>query len=450
MSAHDGFPSTVYPYSNGRPAIYLSVDNLRIGSDGYLRTLAHELEHALHWTANPGQEGWLEEGLAELASGLITGSSGGSADSFRVHPETQLTSWSEKPWEASTHYQASYLWARYLVERGDAGAFARIVRSGGQGWETIQRYATQLGIDGGATGLFRDWLVANLVNDTRLADGRYGYHGLSLPPLTVQPLTPGGGSVSASVSQFGASYFELASASESVLKVTVQPTVQLIPSTSVDGAMFWSERGDNRASSLTRWFDLSGVQSATLTYRAWYELEPDYDYCYVLASRDGAQWQALVTSRTQNPAQSGAALGPGITGRADDWISDHTDLSQFAGGPAAVRFQCVTDQSYSSHGLALDDIAIPELGFVDNADQDTGWITDGFVRAPNAMSANPLLLEVEVGSSGIVVNRLTPDGSGFAQLAIGAGSGDTRRYAIVSGLAPRTLLPESFTIELAR
>ena len=37
---------------------------------------------------------------------------------FRAISDVQLTAWSEKPWEARAHYEASYLWARYLTERG--------------------------------------------------------------------------------------------------------------------------------------------------------------------------------------------------------------------------------------------------------------------------------------------------------------------------------------------
>src|SRR5947209_18084687 len=41
----------------------------------------------------------------------------------------------------------------------------------------------------------------------------------------------------------------------------------------------------------------------------------------------------------------------------------------------------VTDAALDFDGFAVDDIAIPEIGFTDDAEQDGGWTANGFLRS---------------------------------------------------------------------
>lgn len=451
MTSHDGYPRSVFPYSNERLTIYLNVDNVRPGTDGYARVLAHELEHLLHWTVNPGQEGWLDEGLAEVASALATGAPASGGGSFRGQPDTQLTAWSEKPWEAGIHYQASHLWARYLLHRGGGpAAMADLVGAGGRGLQTVEQYGRRRIVGSDARDLFRDWLVANLVDDASLEDGRYGYPDLSVQLAAAQQLAPDGPAIQATVSQFGADYYDLRDARGGLLRVEVEPTVRLVPTDGARGGVFWGQRGDNSATSMSRWLDLRGVPRATLQFRAWYDLEPSYDFCYLLASHDGQLWTALETTRTTTANPFGAALGPGLSGRSSDWVDDAADLTPFAGAWTAVRFECVCDQGYSSHGLALDELAVPEIGFRDDGDQDQGWELSGFVRAPNGMRQPFLVAVVELVGRTLSIRHVPVDAQGRAEVRL-ADAPDVRwSAAIVSGLAPVTLVPASYSIELTR
>ena len=91
FSASDEYPKTIYPYSNEREMIYMSTGAF-VGRPPYLGTLAHELQHAVHWAADAGEETWINEGLSEVAKNL--------ADYgftfvrfFAADPGAQLTTW---------------------------------------------------------------------------------------------------------------------------------------------------------------------------------------------------------------------------------------------------------------------------------------------------------------------------------------------------------------------
>jgi hypothetical protein len=452
MSAADAAPRSVFPFSNERLMVYLSLDSLRPGGRSYNATLAHELEHLAHFVVNPSQEGWLDEGLAELASNLVMEAGAPSLSTFRSRSDTQLTAWSEKPWEARAHYEASYLWNRYLMERaGGPAALSDLVHAGGQGLATVDRFARNRGIEGGVDRLFRDWLVANLVGDVGQGDGRYGYQGLDQRSALAGSIRLGDVAVDGQVHQFAGNYYELSFDSRAELRIEAAPTVPLISSDDVHGAMFWSIRGDNLDTRLTRRFDLTGLGQASLHYRIWHDLEPDYDFCYSLGSPDGALWRPLAGRRTTDSDLAGSALGPGYTGSSGSppaWLDEVVDLTPFAGQIAYVRFECVTDQSYSGPGFAIDDVSLPEIGFADDAEADQGWTAEGFVRAPNLMAQPAALLVVRVGSDGVAVREvpLGPDGRGRLSLE-DPGSG-SHWFAVVAGLAPATLEQMTYRLSL--
>jgi hypothetical protein len=448
MSANDVLPRTVFPYSNQRLTIYLSG---RAGSSGFNGTLTHELEHLAHFVVNPDQQGWLDEGLAELVSSLVTESPPTAATTFRGHPDVQLNAWTPTPSGARAHYDASSLWARYLVERGGGPAsLATLVGSGGQGFETVERYAAARGWSGGLTALFTDWLIANGVGNASLADGRYGYQGSEQRAAPVAQLTPGADPVAERVHQYAADYFELDPNSAGDLHLALTSTVPLVDTTA-DGALFWSIRADNLDTRLTRRFNLAAVTSATLRYRLWHDIETDYDFCYTLASRDNANWTPLSGRWTTERDTVGASLGPGYTGSSGSppaWQDEEIDLTAFAGESVDLRFECVTDQSYSGPGFAIDDITIPEIGFRDDAESDRGWQTEGFIRAPNRMSQPAAVMLVEAGATELRRRDLPLAADGTALLQLIPDPTLQRRLVIVTALAPATLSEMPYRIWL--
>ena len=52
---------------------------------------------------------------------------------------------------------------------------------------------------------------------------------------------------------------------------------------------WWGGNGDSIDTTLEREFDLSGVESATLEFWMWYEIEEDWDYAFVSVSTDDGE-----------------------------------------------------------------------------------------------------------------------------------------------------------------
>jgi immune inhibitor A len=452
MTAADAQPRSVFPYSNERPVVYLNTQTSRPGSPGYNATLAHELEHLAHFLVNPVQVGWFDEGLAELVSHLVRESPPPTHPRFREKSDVQLTAWSEQPGDARPHYEASYLWSQYLMERGGgAGSLADLIGVGGQGLVTADRFARTRGLDGGVNGLFREWLVANLVDNAAVGDGRFGYRGLDQRSGLADRLYVDGDTIEDTVHQFAGRYYELALEGAAELWIEVGLTVPLIGAGDVRGPFFWSLRGDNLDTRLTRRFDLSQTDQATLRYRVWHDLERDYDVCYTLGSSDGMSWLTLAGRWTTDRDNLGQVLGPGYTGSSGTgWLDEEIDLSPFAGGPAYIRFECVTDQSYSAPGFAVDDVEIPEIGFSDSADFDQDWSFEGFVRVINAMAQPATVMIVEESDSGLNVWEVPLDVAGRGRVSLGGPThGAHWTAAIVTGLAPATLEKMAYRLSLA-
>ena len=131
---------------------------------------------------------------------------------------------------------------------------------------------------------------------------------------------------------------------------------------------WWSNRADESAVRLTQQYDLSPLAPGTpltLTASMWWEIEADYDYGYVMASRDGEHWQILPGKHSAMDNPSGNALGPGYTDisgddpdRTPQWVDEQFDLSAYAGGPLWLQFSYVTDDAVNLAGWMVDDVQL--------------------------------------------------------------------------------------------
>jgi bacillopeptidase F (M6 metalloprotease family) len=158
--------------------------------------------------------------------------------------------------------------------------------------------------------------------------------------------------------------------------------------TSTDGGAWWSNRGDAMDTRLTREIDLSSLSEATLRFQAWYDLEKQFDFVYLSASRDGGRtWQVLPGRNTIADRDTGNNYGVGWTGSSGaDWVDEEVDLTPFAGSDVLLRFDYVTDQSYNGQGFALRNVSIPEL----DLDEPGAAEKPGAPKASFASSARSL------------------------------------------------------------
>jgi hypothetical protein len=463
FSSWDEYPRSVFRFSNEREMIHIDLGSGRPGSSGFDGTLAHEFQHMVHWRGNSHDDTWVDEGFAELSSALSTGSKGSSTGSLQRQPDTQLTTWSPTG-QTGAHYQASYLFTHYLAQRFGEEALGKIIAEPGRPPDTITAYLSDAGLGISFDDVFEDWLVANLLDDPSVGDGRYVHNGIDHHAAIGLALHPDGQPAEQIVHQYGAQYVELdGDGLDAELVFEGAPSVRLVGTDATSGrSLWWSNRADGMDSTLTRAFDLSGVTSATLSFNLWYDTERDFDFCYVLVSQDnGTTWQVVRGARASDVNPTGNAIGPGYSGQSGvsagpgnatpTWISDRVDLTPFAGGQVLVRFEYVTDQGYNASGVALDDVEIPELGFRDDAESDAaGWTAEGFLRSANEIPQTWSLQLVEQHKGGqTTVRPLRADGAGRVTERIAGLGGDVEKAVlVVSGLAPRTLETAPYRVTL--
>ena len=146
-------------------------------------------------------------------------------------------------------------------------------------------------------------------------------------------------------------------------------------------------------------------------------------------------------SSTRDPLQT--AFGPSYTGSSGGWRREQIDLSPFAGREILLRFEYVTDDAVNGAGWCIDDIAIPDAGFFDDAESDAGWTSAGFVRAGGHSVAQEFAVRLAQGAGGdAVVVPLPPGAGGRRHFSI-----DAPATLIVVPFAPKTTQPAVFTVE---
>jgi hypothetical protein len=64
-----------------------------------------------------------------------------------------------------------------------------------------------------------------------------------------------------------------------------------------------------------------------------------------------------------------------------------------------LRFEYITDEGVNLEGFAIDDIAIPELGFVDDAEGDGLWRAEGFRRLTGPLPQRFAVQVIEMGET---------------------------------------------------
>ncbi len=449
-SSADEFPRALYPFSNEAEMATVHVDTVSVGSQAYYAALTRELQRLIQWFQDRNEERWVKEGLAELAVRLNGLDPGLPERVYLGNPDTSLTAWDDE--NSLAHRGATALFATYFHERfGDAGTRALIAQplNGTMGFDAA---LAEIGASRTFEVLFAEWLAANYLDSVPGGDARYSYASLDVaqPILAATcdsyPITE-----ELSVQQFGADYILLHGRSDLHVRFSGAATTPLLGLTPHSEATFWwSNRADESLTTLTRPFDLSGVERATLTYWAWYDVEEGYDYVTVEVSADGgASWQVLHTPSGTDADPHGNNPGWGYTGSSDGWIQEAVDLSPYVGGQVLVRFAYLTDGIVTGPGFVLDDVAIPEIGYADDVESgDGGWQTAGFVRTNDLVPQGYLVLLIGLGDT-VTVTRLPVQDDQTGEWTVLLGQEELHEAVLViSGLAPLTTQPAPYRLEI--
>ncbi len=450
-SSADEFVRLINPNSNEKEIFYINIDNRRPGQPGFDEVLAHEYQHMIHWNEDRNEETWVNEGLSELAA-VRNGFPATRAErQFLLEPDWPLTNW---PDQTAKAYGSAYLFMQYVADRfGDEAVRALVAHpfNGAHGVEAV------LGMP--FEDLFADWAVALLLDDPQ--GGPYAFPSLNLNGVwQTQTFRRYPATFSDTVAQYGIDYLrflpEAGRTGTLVITFDGDDTVSLLPTTAHSGAFaFWSHRGDDVNTTLTRAFDLRSVSSATLEFWAWYDIEKDFDYVYVSVSTNGgATWQALPTAHTVSSNPNGNAFGPGFTGTSGDgetptWVFNQVDLTPFVGQEVLVRFEMVNDDALNANGFWLDDVRVPEIGYATDFEQDEGgWQANGWVRVHNRLAQRFVVRAVLVREEGEEVVPLLLDEANRGRLEVpGMGADVQAVVLVVGGTTPVTTQRAGYTLE---
>jgi hypothetical protein len=457
FSASNSYSHLAEPYSNEREMFYINLNALPPGSAYFDSVLAHEFQHMIHWYQDRNEGTWVNEGMSELAP-LINGYGSSSFTGVYLNtPDTQLTSWADTPNQAAANYGVSFLFMAYFLQRFGKEMTQAVVAHPNNGIAGFNAILAEHGYPERFDDIFADFLVANYLNRPQAGDGYWGYQDITLDPLAVsEHYSVYPAQSQATVNQYGADYIELTGSGDVALTFSGDTQVKVVDNEAHSGQYQWySHRGDDSNTRLTRAFDLRGVKSATLTYWTWFDIEPDWDYGYVeVSTDDGQTWTILQTphSATTNPSGNAYGVGyTGLSGNGPSWLEERLDLTQFAGQEILVRFEYVTDDAVNRPGWTLDDIAIPEIGFTDDVEAGpNGWQAEGFVRMDNILPQRFLVQLLAVGDE-IALQKIPLDQNNQGSFTLtGLGSQVNRAVLIVSGLAPVTTQPANYSYQLSQ
>lgn len=456
-SSADEYSQLANPYSNEREMFYISLSGLVPGTDLYDGVLAHEFQHMIHWAKDRNEDTWVNEGCSELSAHLNGYDPGGFEWAYIADPDVQLTNWPSEGSSAS-NYGASYLFMLYFLGRFGPEATQAVVAQAENGTAGFDRVLVDYDLT--FDDVFTDWLAANYLDNLAMvgdsAGSAYSYPEAVIGPVSIDvshatyPVER-----DSTVHQYGADYVRLTGAGDLAIEFEGATSVRLVPTDAYSGQYaWWSNRGDDSDATLTRAFDLTGVESATLQVRMWYDIERDWDYAYVGVSTNGGRtWDLLSGAKTTTSNLNGNSFGPGYTGQSGGWIEERFDLSHYAGREVMVRFEYVTDDAVHRSGWLIDDIRISELGYADDMEAGPGgWEANGFVYSDNRVPQRYLVRLITVGQT-VNVRALVVDESGYGRAEIrGLGAEINTAVLVVAAAAPATTetAPYRYSIQTLR
>ena len=161
-----------------------------------------------------------------------------------------------------------------------------------------------------------------------------------------------------------------------------------VPNMAGDGKGLHAQLGNMVVETLTRSFALTDTTAPKFSFDTWFDIEPDWDYTYILASTDGENWDILLNEEgvyaTENPNDSFAWMGPGgLTGEYEGKLT--YDLSAYAGGMVYLQFAYVTDQAVQNPGIWVDNFSLDDGDtnlYFNDLEDSSDWANDGWEEVP--------------------------------------------------------------------
>lgn len=506
----DEYPRAVEPHSNEREMFYINLSVYTPGSFDYQALLAHELQHMIHWNHDRNESVWANEGLSELAS-EVAGYRAQNGSNFFSRPDTALMEWQTESGANARHYAAAYAFFAWLRARFGDEAIRAFVLAEPDGAAGVEAALEAIGQPHSFEDVFLDWAAANAMPpETRRGRKPFDYGSSTVSRAEWIEWDVEG--VDDSIQPFGTDYWEVTAAVEVgrlVLDFAGDAQVGLLEpahalgedstedstseaaagsgsSTLVDAVagvpgsedaapsetdsaqsgasaeasvapavgpatIWWSQRGDNIDSRLSREIDLRGATTASLAFSRWQAIEEHWDYAYYRISADGGKtWQALAGSDSVEANPNGNNFGAGLTGSSRGWVEDRLDLSAWAGQEVLLRWELVTDDAVNLEGIAIRDLVLEADGAATPIVLDDAlWQAEGWQRVPEILPMRWGLQVIAFGSQGAGLKtwRIPVDAAGRARIDLPEIAPDASVIVAVSGLTPATRQAASYRLE---
>ncbi len=145
---------------------------------------------------------------------------------------------------------------------------------------------------------------------------------------------------------------------------------------------YHSGKGNSLDHAMLTTVNLQNAKKASLSFKAWYEIEENWDYASVQIKEAGTEeWISIKGNLTTSEDPNDQNPGHGITGQSDGWVDGVFDLSSFAGKIIELKVNYWTDVAATEKGLYLDDIHIQVDGETilwDDAEGGPQFALEGF------------------------------------------------------------------------
>ena len=176
--------------SNCREMLYADINPSDITSKEFYATIAHELQHLIHFFHDQKEYDWLNEGCSQMAPWLCGYGHPRQISAWQKTPDNSLLAWA--PWQQVANYGQVYLWSYYVMNKfcSDAGErvkfFRELVADQDQGMASYDKLFKARGTTFEA--LFNNFCISSFINrkDVKPALLSFGEDlaGFQLPATT--------------------------------------------------------------------------------------------------------------------------------------------------------------------------------------------------------------------------------------------------------------------------
>jgi immune inhibitor A len=352
----------------------------------YEGIIAHEMQHLLHADADPAEETFVNEGIADFAMVLCGyGGFDSHLGDLVKYPENSLVGWKDQgDLELLADYGLAFMWTWFLYEKYGNTFVKMLFNDQKHGISGINSALSSLGTPNRFAGLFRDFSVALLI-DWSMNNYQYGFKSVDYKVDIGTPMSPNPQAFnSPGAPAWGTDYIWLNKMAKQYVFDGADYMMYDCPWT-VDMGWLWSGTGDN----LDNWAIFKATGGGTLKFDTVWDLEDFYDFGFVQVSTDGGHtWSSLANGYTTSDVASDAISKvvenlPGLNGLVTSPVTMSFDLSAYAGKDIMIGFRLVTDSGLHYGGWWIDNVYVDGKLISDGTDASVFKDITGFLPIEN-------------------------------------------------------------------